>query len=978
MQKKLLVLFFLLLGSVHLQAQFKTDSLLTVVKGKSILQQDVLRVLSGIYPGVQINSTGGLTGSGTNAIIRGFTSLNATSDPLIIVDGIRVDGQNNQNSSTFSGGGTLTTPNRSIDINPSEIIDIKVLNSLSATIRYGEEARNGVILIKTSRSQNNLSEDKIEITYEQGFYNSIISSRPDYQNKYGMGFSGNNSATYSSWGPEFSSSDEAIFNTNFVGFDTDGTVLINHPLSRHEFTSIAFPELADESYRYEAKPSAIEGFFNNGFSTTTILGANYRSGNYLLNINYAGSWEDGFTPENSLKRNNFGANFRYPLIDNVQGRSSLQLAYTDIDSPALSAGSGSGRVQAAAGPSIFSDIFYTPRSLGFDFPFQNPDNGGSAYYRVGNDIINPRWTLNNTKTINSSNRIIGFTEVLFNPSDRIEILYNYSFESYDENQEYRLNPSFVANYPFPTGLYQTIDVSRTFYEQLLLFKFQKVQAGNFSFNFDAGLSYLSESIEEAGIESIDIRELGVFKHSNFRTQLPINSFSSELFAREYDRRTFALFAIANLEYDKFIEAEFGVRGVNNNSLQQQDLNAWYPSIQLSYSPIHHFRESIGFLSEAKFQIGYSTSGRSIFNEQEILVQNRASVRINNDIKPERSIEKQLGLTLGFFENRIRLRSTYYRQTHTDLISRIADNSDPTFSSILDNLMEIESEGLEISLFTKPLQNSIEWSIQTNFSTISTEVKEYTGSFNAVQLGNSLSSRGNAALIDEPFMIMYGVQILKVDEQLIESNTNFNNVPVGTPIIDDSGNYIQGSVGIIGNPTPKWNASMIHQASYKNIGLSIQLDYQHGGDMYSTWIASLLGRGVVTETTKDDRNEMFVIEGVGIDGEPNEIEISAQQYYFNNILVGPDQVRVFDMTHFRISHISLDYNLPSKWLRNSRIHQVKISLSVENAFLYMPNIPEGLGFDPNVNSNGAGVNNMGFEYLTGPAARRYGGAIRVKF
>ncbi len=978
MQKKLLVLLFFLLASVHSQAQFNTDSLSNIVRGKSLLQQDVLRVLSGIHPGLQITSTGGLTGSGTNALIRGYTSLNATSNPLIIVDGIRFDGQNNQNSSTFTGGGTLTTPNRSIDINASEIIDIKVLNSLSATVRYGEEARNGVILITTKRSQNNLREDKLEISYQQGFYNTVISSRPHYQNKYGMGFNGINSGTFSSWGPEFLVTDEASFNTNFAGFDSDGTVLLNHPLTGHEFTALAFPEFATATYRYEAKPNAIDEFFKNGFASTTQLGANYRTGNYFLNVNYAGSWEDGFTPENSLQRNNIGANFSYPLIENVHGRSSLQLVYTNIKSPVLSAGSGSGRVQSSAGPSVFSDVFYTPRSIGFDFPYQNPDNGGSAYYRVGNDILNPRWTIDNTKSMNNSNRILGYTEVLFTPTDRFEILYNYSFESYDEDQEYRLNPSLATNYPFPSGLYQTIDVTRIFYEQLLLFKLKKLEFGQLTLKVDAGLNYISETIEEEGLESIDIRDLGIFKHSNFRTQLPISSFTSELFAREFDRRSFAVFSMANLDFKHIIGAEIGIRGVSNKSLQQQDLSAWYPSMQLAYRPINHFDKPVGFLSDAKIEVGYSTSGRSIFTEQEILVQDRASVRVNNQIKPERSTERQLSLTLGFFDNRIKIQSTYYKQTHTDLISRIADSSDPTFSSILDNLMEIESEGLELSLFAMPIRRKVQWTIFSNFSSINTEVKEYTGSFNAVQLGNSLPSRGNAALIDEPFMVMYGIQILKVNEALKESNPDFANVAIGTPIIDDFGNYVPGQVGIIGNPIPKWNASMIHQISYQNLGLSFQLDYQHGGDMYSAWIASLLGRGVVTETTKDDRNEMFIVEGVGFDGEPNDVEISSQQYYFNNILIGPDQARVFDMTHFRISYISLDYDLPGKWLENSRIQQVNISISVENAFLTMPNIPDGLGFDPNVNSNGAGVNNLGFEYLTGPGARRFGGAIRVKF
>jgi len=978
MHKILLFLCISFLGFSILHAQSQPDSLPSFLIKKSVLQQDLFRVLSGVQPGLRITSSGGLSGSGTNAVIRGFSSLNAGSDPLIIVDGIRLDGRNNQNNSAFTGGGTLTTPNRIIDINPSEIVNVQVLNSLSATIRYGEEARNGVILISTERVENNLPTNQLELSYQQGFYRTQISSRPDYQNKFGMGFNGGHALTYSSWGPAFNSADESSFGSYFAGFDQDGTILIAHPLTSNSLTAAAFPELANETYRFESKPTPTTEFFNNSLSTSSLIGAKFRSGDYFLNINYAGNWEDGFTPNNTFKRNNIGASFSYPIMNKVSGNSTLQFAFTDIKSPTLSAGGGSGRDQIDAGPSVFSDLFYTPRSLGFDMQYQNPLTGGSAYYRLGNDILNPRWTVDNTEAKNNANRIYGKTEVLIDASEQFRVIYKYAFESYDENQEYGLNPSLVNNYPFQTGLYQTIDFKRTHYEQHLLFQYFQDVGEHLRLDVDFGLSYFSESVKEYGLESTDIGELGVFKHENFGTQIPINSFTNNLFGRDYERRTFSVFSIAKLDYQNLIFTELGLRGEYNNSLQQQDLNAWYPAINLGYVPTNHFEGSMGILSYAKIEVGYFTTGRGLLTEQEILVQDRTSVGVNKSIKPERSSEKQASVELGFLDNRVTLKSTYYQRVHTNLISRIAVNSDPSISSILDNLMEVESEGFEMSLNAIPFQQIMQWSILAVFSTNDSKVREYTGLFNAVQLGNSLPSRGNVAIIDKAFMSMYGTKIIKVDQELTEVNPNFTNVPVGTPIVDYDGNYITGEVGIIGNPVPKWNASMIHQFEYRNVGLSIQFDYQRGGDMYSTWISSLLGRGVVDVTTEMDRTKTYVIEGVKLDGSKNDIELSSQQYYFNNIGFGPDQARVYDMTHFRISHIGIDFQIPQKKLQKTRIKEVNISLSVENAFLYMPNIPKGLGFDPNVNSNGSGVNNMGFEYLTGPGVRRIGGAVRLKF
>lgn len=976
MPKKLLFSFLLIFGYQTLPAQSLSDTLSIQFQNKSIVQKDALRSLSGLHPSIQITSTGGISGSGTNAIIRGYSSLNATSDPLIIIDGIRFDSGNNQNSSVFSGGGTVTTPNRSFDISASEIIDIEILSSLDATIRYGEEAKDGVIIITTNREVESSLNDELSFQVQQSVYRTQIASRPDYQDEFGMGFDGTNFLTYSSWGPSFSEQDPSFFPGSFQGIN-DGIVLLNHPLSNHSLTNVAFPEFDNATYPYIAQPSAIDEFFNSGYSSETSIAAKYKKGGYFLNANYSGNWENGFTPNNTFKRNSFGTYFSYPLIESVRGRSTLNFIFTDVFTPTLSAGGGSGRDQIDAGPSIFSDLFYTPRSLGFDFPYQNPESGGSAYYRVGNDILNPRWTAENAKAVNKTNRIYGKTEVEFSPTGNLNILYRYSFESYDENQEYRLNPTFIANYPYQTGLFQTIELDRNHYEQLLLITLDNQGNENLKFDSDFGLNYNSEFINETGLESVDIRQLGIFEHDNFRSQIPVSSFTNDEFTFFHERRSFGFFAKSIAYLNNWVYSELGLRGEWNSSLQHQNLSAWYPAVSLGVVPTNK-TGNIGPLSHLKFEAGYFTSGRGVFTEEELRVQNRASVAINNSLKPERSIEKQLSLQLGLFNQRLMIESVYFQRTHTDLISRIADRADPVFSSILDNLMGLESEGLELSLVVVPVEASLRWSMHGMFRTISTEVVEYTGTFNAVQLGNSLSNRGNVAIIDEPFLSMYGTQILRVDEVLQESNPNFRNVPVGTPIIDDNGDYFTGQVGLIGNPNPKWNASLINQFNYKNFALSVQVDYQHGGDMYSTWIASLLGRGVVTETAKDDRNRTFVLEGVRIDGTPNDLELSTQQYYFNNIGFGPDETRVFDMTHIRIAHIGLDYSLPDHLITNTRINGVKISISVENAFLYMPNIPKGLGFDPNVNSNGAGVNNLGFEYLTGPASRRIGGSVQFNF
>lgn len=173
-------------------------------------ETDIARSLSGSLPGVDIQSTGGLTGSGTEILIRGATSLSGSNQPLWIVDGVRFDGGSNETSSWFQGGGSQITPNRFIDLDPNNIADVTVLKGLSATVLYGEQGRNGVIIVTTksgSFAGQGEAPSGFSVTVDQSIYATEISSRPDYQDSYGGGFDQNFGWFFSNWGPRFDTED---------------------------------------------------------------------------------------------------------------------------------------------------------------------------------------------------------------------------------------------------------------------------------------------------------------------------------------------------------------------------------------------------------------------------------------------------------------------------------------------------------------------------------------------------------------------------------------------------------------------------------------------------------------------------------------------------------------------------------------------------------------------------------------------------
>lgn len=122
-------------------------------------------LLAGKIPGVQITSGGGAPGSGSNIRIRGGSSLSASNDPLIIVDGIPLA------NGEFSGSRNLLNA-----INPNDIETFTVLKDASATAIYGSRASNGVILITTKKGS---VANKLRITYNAKASISQINDRID-------------------------------------------------------------------------------------------------------------------------------------------------------------------------------------------------------------------------------------------------------------------------------------------------------------------------------------------------------------------------------------------------------------------------------------------------------------------------------------------------------------------------------------------------------------------------------------------------------------------------------------------------------------------------------------------------------------------------------------------------------------------------------------------------------------------------------
>ncbi|HRI22446.1 MAG TPA: TonB-dependent receptor plug domain-containing protein, partial [Panacibacter sp.] len=246
---------------------------------------DLGRVLSGKAPGLNILNSSGLSGSGTNIVIRGVSSISGSADPLFIVDGVPFNGSTNTNSDFTYGN---QTSSRFLDLDPNNIESVNVLKGLSATTLYGEQGRNGVILITTKNGSTQKVRNKQEITVSQSYFTNTVANLPEYERTWGGGFDLSLGLTFfSNWGAKI----------------TDPPVQVAHPYDKSSLNS-AFPQFIGAKYDYKFYNS-VEDFFRTGTVSNTSVNVAGSSGPVNYNVNYSYLDDKGFTPGNGMIRNTF-------------------------------------------------------------------------------------------------------------------------------------------------------------------------------------------------------------------------------------------------------------------------------------------------------------------------------------------------------------------------------------------------------------------------------------------------------------------------------------------------------------------------------------------------------------------------------------------------------------------------------------------------------------------------------------------------
>lgn len=939
------------------------------VVDKKLLEQrpdgDIARLLSGKAPGVDILATSGISGSGTNIQIRGASSITGNTDPLWVVDGTPVNGSTNQQVSPIYGN---QTGSRFTDIDPNNVESISILKGLSATVLYGEAGRNGVILVTTKNGAAKKTNKKLEISVNQSYFVTQPSSLPELQNTYGGGFSlAGGFSFFSNWGPKFT--------TPYQRFP--------HPYGQGVLAA-DFPDLINDTIEFRPHDN-FGAFFQNGHVLNTSVNVVAALGNNgSINASFGKLTDQGFLLTNIVHRTNFGLGVNTKLLNKISISATMNYIINDFQSPSTSEAGSSGALSGGLG--VYADLLYTPRAndLGH-WPYQTPD-GGSAYYRAGNDIPNPLWTLHNSLNNQNTNRTYGNFSIKVPLFKNADLTYRLGYDYYNEAQIYTLNKGGVSSsgdLSYTRGMYRTINANNRIWDHSLIGQYQAPLSSTLKFDLTAGVNSNRQQYDQTGLKSTDQLVYGLFTHANFINHdtraedgTPMDFVS--------DVQSIGVYAQGGLSYKDYLFLNLGARNSWSSTLEKANRSEFYPSASISFVPtsvfelfrgsntVNYLKFRAGYATSANYPPPYQTRPSLVVATNEFVTRDGSVVNTNSinntlanpNLKPELLGEFETGLEAKLFSNRVSVDFTWYdRKSTNQILLRPLDPS-TGYEQTTINGGNLINRGIELGLgFTIMREKNFSWQFDINYTRNRSVVEDLPAEIPEVQIGGLFSNIGNYAINGQPFGVIKG-SYWKRDAKS------------GQRIVGPDGYYIESTdPKIIGDPNPDYRTSAINTFTWKGFELRLQWDYTHGGVIYATSINAIMARGLA-KATDFDRTLPIILPGVKQDGTPNDYQTSVDRAYFNTYTGAAEQF-LYDATVLRLRELSLSYALPASIISKLPVGGISFTISGQNLYCHAPNFPVGSNYDPESSSGGVGKT-RGFEYMTGPQSRRIGGTLRVSF
>ena len=345
------------------------------------------------------------------------------------------------------------------------------------------------------------------------------------------------------------------------------------------------------------------------------------------------------------------------------------------------------------------------------------------------------------------------------------------------------------------------------------------------------------------------------------------------------------------------------------------------------------------------------------------------------LSPEMTTETEIGLNMMFLQNRIGFDIAFYNRESDKQIFSLDMDPSTGFGAQNMNLGKIRNRGIELMVNATPVKiKDFSWDIIWNFTKNWSKV---------VSLPESLG--GSTAI----WAFTGGTGLYA------ETGKELGLFKAYVPVRDDKGNIVVDNHGlpvkdaeqkVVGSMNYKYQMGFSNTFRYKGVSLAFDIDIRKGGVMFSRTKNINYFVGNAIQTAYNNRNPWIIPNSVVAETDasgntiytPNTTPLDATNIfnYWNN---GGDQLDaafLVDKSYVKLRSVVLGWDLPSKWLANTFLTGVRLSLFGNNLLLWTPS--ENTFIDPEMTSFGNDLKGNFGEYSANPSSRKFGFNLTVKF
>lgn len=924
------------------------------VKGNSLdkaKETNVINSMAGRVAGLVVSQTAGGPSGSSRVILRGSTEMTGNNQPLYVVDGVPLDNTNFGSAGT-NGGYDLGDGISSI--NPDDIESMSVLKGPAASALYGSRASHGVILITTKKA----GETRYSVEYNGTLtFDQQLSKWNNVQQIYGMGSNG----TYSI---------DAVSNTNKSwGPKADGGNMLKY--------------FDGEERPYLIIPDNTSNFFRTGLTANNTVTVSSNTGTTGVRFTLTDMRNKDIVPNTHMSRDIF--NLR---TNSTLGRVDLDFSvnYTHEyvkNRPAL------GDSKSNIGKNLMT--LATTYDQQWLRTYENENGEYSNWNGMDPYNVNPYWDVYKNNNESKKDLFRLHASATYNITSHWKLKGTAGAElNWFNFQDFKAptTPGYEAGYMQKSNFHNQM------YNFELIATYNN-RWGDFDFTGTAGGNIYLVDNATSLITAQDMQIRDVIALMSF------NETSNQ--ENSYRKQINSLFAAVNLGWRGLIYLDATVRGDHSSTLPVGNNIYVYPSFSGSFVFSELIKRS-DILPYGKVRLSWAQVGSDTDPYQLGLVYTKSKYTYpgytigyidnttipNKNLKPTRTNSFEVGFETKFLKNRIGLDFTYYNQVSKDQIMGMASSWATGYPYRLINAGEIQNQGIEITLNTRPVEvGDFSWDLNFNFSKNENKVKKLVDDMDMFELEKaSWLDVQIAAKVGENFGSIVGPDFKRnaKGDILIDPST-------GLPMYDKSNH-------VLGNASWDWTGGVNTTLRYKNIALSAVFDIKVGADLYSMSARASHESGKALATLegreawyKSEEQRMaagyakgspdwtptggFIAPGVIDNGDgtyrPNDVIINPEDYWMSVCRNAPSMF-IYDNSYVKCREITLTYQFPKKWLGNGKVvKDVSLSFVARNPFIVWKNIPD---IDPDSNYNN--TTGMGLEYGSLPSRRSYGFNVYVKF